>query len=216
VGFSPSGDPLGALLVFSPDGSLAAAYGDTYSLADGPLVVDIGPTSAFTTSCTERAWTAAAKESGAPSATGYLSQMCPGVAQIVVNHGCYAFNGFVSNNAFVCFDGADYDKLSFMRDDGHARITADTQLTPTTNLQINGGLVDPSGMNLWFADQNGDVYVVPTSTPTSEPTASGVAIGQNSAGGTGQFATDGLVIGWRWLGHMVPAANDNSLGGTSE
>ncbi|HVV77346.1 MAG TPA: hypothetical protein VHC43_15050 [Mycobacteriales bacterium] len=209
-GFTPAGDPLATAILTSPDGKVAATYSepvDTVESGDSAQVL-VGATSAFTSACTDRAYSVVKDyEQGLTedNVFGQLAASCSGLASLTVKN-CFTFNGFVNDSSFVCFDGVHYQLDSFSVHGRHATVTGAIQLTPNTNLTINGGVVDPSGSDLWFADSSGSVYVVSATTPTSDPTPTSVSVGENSAGGTGQFWTDGLVVGWRSPGAMQPAA----------
>lgn len=191
AGFTPQGAPLRVPLVSSPDGSISATYADNTwgTLVPTPVDITLGPTTASTTKCTESTLGASA---------------CPNVATLEPAN-CFDFDGFVSDKSFVCFDGEHYDLETFTLDGTTATVTGSLQLTPNTSLSIEGGLVDPSGKRLWFTDRGGALYVIPTTSPTAEPTPTSVSVGQQTMGGSA-FAAGGFVVGWCWNGKMQPAA----------
>jgi hypothetical protein len=188
-GFGPAGEPAGAQVLTSPDGSLGGTANIDVVEAAYDLRVTIGKA---------RTLTACAGQ-----------DQCPGEASITLPASAHTLAGFVSDSAMVCqvygSGGEQFNLISFKIVGRSIKVVREVSLTPPTQMKLGAALLSPDGKTLWYigarsGSEQGSLYVVPTSTPTAEP--SPVSITPTSS-----LTTTDQMIGWRWHGRVVLGAN---------
>jgi hypothetical protein len=205
-GFSPSGEPeelvwqqsLGGKVVFMQPN------GEEYNLTGNGIVVGTLVTGPGLDAACEKG------DGGSIEPFAEVSR-CKGVDSFDVSQNCRVIIGFISNSQYVCQEsnGAG-TRFSLATITGKGKTPAKaTPLTPETQQTVQWAVVTPDGKSLWFSTsekggENGTagsevgtssgeteathVYVVPTSTYTSNPTP----VTDNS-----ELGSEASLIAWR-------------------
>jgi hypothetical protein len=208
--FTATGEPRTYQWSLSPDGSVKAFAKNLEEIhySQG-LGLAIGRSGDVTAACEGHA----ARE---PSPEGIGARdfvsACPGVARIAFETTCDSFVGLISNSEFICGltkdSGQRFYRVGFAISGAQVKIVSRVPLTPVTTMTIGWTAVSPDGKTLWYMATSGGstpestqqtrLYIVPTSTPTPEPSPVSVTPATSIEGA--------FLTGWRWHGHWLDGA----------